>query len=63
MVQTGLDVLIAEDFALLKNKKVGLLCNQASIASDFRHAIERFKEAHQKGRFELKALFGPQHGL
>ncbi|MHB2154770.1 exo-beta-N-acetylmuramidase NamZ family protein [Calditrichota bacterium GD2] len=63
MVQTGLDVLIAENFALLKNKKVGLLCNQASIASDFRHAIERFKEGHQKGRFELKALFGPQHGL
>jgi uncharacterized protein YbbC (DUF1343 family) len=56
--ETGLDVLASESFARLRGKKVGLLCNQASIASDHRHAIDLFR-AH----CELGAIFGPQHGL
>ncbi len=63
MVKTGLDVLISQNFATVKGKQVGLLCNQASIASDYKHAIEWFVKAHQQNIFQLKALFGPQHGL
>ncbi|MCD6374842.1 MAG: DUF1343 domain-containing protein [Caldisericaceae bacterium] len=63
MTLTGLDRLVREEFTILKGKRVGLLCNQASISADYHHAIELFFDAHQKGLFELKALFGPQHGL
>ena len=63
ITQTGLDRLLRNNFSLLKNKRVGLLCNQASIASDYRHAIELFFEAHRQGIFKLTTLFGPQHGL
>lgn len=63
MTLTGLDRLQKEDFSILKGKRVGLLCNQASISADYRHAIELFFDAHRKNLFELKALFGPQHGL
>jgi len=40
-----------------------LVCNQASIAADCRHAIDYFFEAHTGGTLNLKALVGPQHGL
>ncbi|RMI25169.1 MAG: DUF1343 domain-containing protein [Calditrichaeota bacterium] len=62
-VQTGLDCLIAEEFESLRGKRVGLLCNQASIAGDLTHAVDRFYQAHRRGIIRLMALFGPQHGL
>lgn len=62
-VFSGLDILIASEFQILKNKSVGLLCNQASIARDHQHIVDVFKTAHQDGRFELRCLIGPQHGL
>jgi uncharacterized protein YbbC (DUF1343 family) len=62
-VQVGLDVLIATDFAVLHGKRVGVVCNQASIAGDIRHIVDIFYDAYQRKKFELKALFGPQHGL
>jgi uncharacterized protein YbbC (DUF1343 family) len=62
-VESGLDVLTAEKFSPLQSKRVALLCNQASVAADLCHAVDLFSQAHQKKIFELKALFGPQHGL
>jgi len=61
--KTGLDNLIAENFSPLRGHKVGLLCNQASISGEYLHAIQLFYEAHREGKFQLKALFGPQHGI
>ncbi len=63
MVKTGLDHIAEKQFENLKGKNVALLCNQASIASDIRHMITIFREAHDKGILSLKALLGPQHGL
>jgi uncharacterized protein YbbC (DUF1343 family) len=62
-VLTGLDRLVAEDFASLRGKSVGLVCNQASITKDIRHVLELMLERHRRGDFILRAVFGPQHGL
>ena len=62
-IQVGLDVLMATDFAILRGKRVGVVCNQASIAGDIRHIVDIFYNAHQHQKFTLTALFGPQHGL
>lgn len=63
VIKTGLDRLKAKNFSPLQGKRVGLLCNQASIDHRFRHVIDIFREAHQQGQLQLTALFGPQHGI
>ncbi len=60
---SGLDVLEMSEFQPLSGKKVALLCNQASVSKNLEHAIDLFYKAHQRGIFQLKALWGPQHGL
>lgn len=62
-VKTGLDVLVEQQFSIVQKQRVGLLCNQASIASNYTHAIELFFKASQQGILNLATLFGPQHGL
>ncbi len=62
-VQFGLDILLTKKFEMLRGKSVGLVCNQASIASDYRHAVDCFQQAHSEGVIDLKCLIGPQHGL
>ncbi|MEQ1932925.1 MAG: exo-beta-N-acetylmuramidase NamZ domain-containing protein [Fimbriimonadaceae bacterium] len=59
MVLTGLDCLVSRDFDLLRGRNVALLCNQATITRDGRHIFEHILEAH----LQIKAIFGPQHGL
>lgn len=56
----GLDRLVAENFALLKGKKVGFVCNQASVDSHFRHILDLLKASQN---VHIGAVFGPQHGL
>jgi uncharacterized protein YbbC (DUF1343 family) len=59
-VKTGLDVLIAQDFAPLAGKRVGLATNQTGVASDGRRNIDIFAHApHVK----LTAIFSFEHGL
>jgi uncharacterized protein YbbC (DUF1343 family) len=62
-VRTGLDVLTEQDFSYLKGKTIGILCNQASIDSQFRHILDLLFPLHQKGILKIKAVFGPQHGI
>ncbi len=62
-VQTGLDELRARNFDILQGKNVALLCNQASIGRDFRHAVEIFQNGAAGHGFALQAVMGPQHGL
>lgn len=62
-VKSGLDGLTGNRFELLRGRRVALLCNQASIAADLRHATELFYAAHREGSIELIAFLGPQHGL
>ena len=48
------------DSAGLAGRRVGIVCNPASIDSDFRHIADRLAA---DGRLQLGALFGPQHGF
>ena len=59
-VRTGLDVLVAQNFAPLAGMRVGLVTHPAAIDSQLRHAIELFAAAP---KIKLAAIFGPEHGL
>jgi uncharacterized protein YbbC (DUF1343 family) len=56
----GLENLLEERLDLLSGARVGLICNQASVDHNLRHAADLFYE--QKW-FKLTTLFGPQHGI
>ena len=59
-IKLGLEKLLEERTDLLKGVKVGLICNQASVDHGFRHAADLL---HAHPDVELRALFGPQHGI
>ena len=62
-IRTGIDRLVDDEFQQLKGKNVGLVCNQGSIDRGFQYTFDLFRQAHGKGIFRLKSIFGPQHGL
>jgi uncharacterized protein YbbC (DUF1343 family) len=57
-VRLGLDGLLAG--GALRGRRVGLVCNPASIDAAFRHATDKLLTASDVA---LQALFGPQHGF
>lgn len=59
-VRTGLDVLVAQNFAPLAGLRVGLVTHPAAVDSQLRHAIELLSAAP---KVKLTAIFGPEHGL
>src|SRR5512139_4270031 len=59
-VLSGLDVVVSRLPSLLRGRSVGLLCHQASVTSDFRHAAEVVRSIP---RVRLRRLFAPEHGL
>lgn len=59
-MQSGLDVLIDENFKTLAGQRVGLLCNQASIDRRYRHIVDIFLA---ESSVNLTALFAPEHGI
>lgn len=61
-VVNGLDRLLDERGVSdsLQGKRVGLVCNPASVDSRIRHAVDRFSS---RTDFTLAAIFGPQHGF
>ncbi|HEX6324588.1 MAG TPA: DUF1343 domain-containing protein [Vicinamibacterales bacterium] len=56
-IALGTDILFEKD--LLRGRRIGLVCNPASIDAEFRHVIDRAAAAG----VVLGALFGPQHGI
>lgn len=58
-MRTGLEVLAANDFGLLRGKRVGLISNHTSIARDGRRTADVLAAAPG---VTLAALFSPQHG-
>ncbi|HUF24544.1 MAG TPA: DUF1343 domain-containing protein [Vicinamibacterales bacterium] len=56
-IALGTDILFKKD--LLKGRRIGLVCNPASIDAAFRHVIDRAAAAG----VAIGALFGPQHGI
>ena len=59
-VKTGLDRLAADGFSLLYGRRVGLLVHPASVDGRLNHAASLM---HHAPRVDLRALFGPQHGI
>jgi uncharacterized protein YbbC (DUF1343 family)/CubicO group peptidase (beta-lactamase class C family) len=59
-VQSGLDVLRAQEFAPFKGKRVGLVTNHTGRARDGATAIDLFFNAKD---VKLVALFSPEHGI
>ncbi len=59
-IKLGLEKVLNEQKVLLKNLRVGLICNQATVNHQFQHAADLFFEHTD---INLVALFGPQHGI
>lgn len=59
-VKLGLETLLEEQSGLLRGARVGLICNQASVNHKLRHAADLL---YDHPNLELRALFGPQHGI
>jgi len=59
-VQLGVERLLEGERGLLTGQRVGWICNQASVDHYYVHAADLF---HQHSQIDLRALFGPQHGI
>ena len=60
VVELGIDRLLETDRSLVAGRRLGLVCNPASIDGKLRHASDRFTEDRD---MRVVALFGPQHGF
>lgn len=58
-LQTGLEVLMAEDFKRLQGKKIGVVCNHTAVDRKYRHLVDLMVEK----KLDIVALFGPEHGI
>ena len=58
MIELGFERLLAS--GALGGRRVGLVCNPASVDGALRHVVDRFV---QQPGVRLGALFGPQHGF
>lgn len=59
-VQTGLDVLVSQNFKPLKGKRVGLITNHTAITKDGRAITGVFSSS---SGVTLAAIFSPEHGF
>lgn len=60
LVKTGLDLFERNWPRKLEGSRVGLLVHPASVNIRLEHSVNLFGKSR---KFELKALFGPQHGI
>ena len=60
VVRSGLDVLVAQNFAPISGYTIGLVTNQTGIDAQGRRAIDRLAAAPG---VRLAAIFSPEHGL
>jgi uncharacterized protein YbbC (DUF1343 family) len=60
-IRPGIEVLIKDKLSTLAGRRIGLVCNQASVLPDtFAHAADVFRAPSD---IDLTTLFGPQHGI
>ena len=60
MIRTGLDNFLHSPPDSISGHRLGLLCNQASVDRQYRHARGLIQKRHPG---QLTALFSPQHGF
>ncbi|RKX60968.1 MAG: DUF1343 domain-containing protein [Thermodesulfobacteriota bacterium] len=60
-VRTGLEVFLEDPPSWVRGRRLGLLCNQASVDTLLRHSKDLIFSTMLPG--QLKCLFSPQHGL
>jgi len=60
IVTPGIDRLLTTERHLIEGRRVGLVCNPASVDARFQHTADRLFEDPD---ITLAALFGPQHGF
>lgn len=58
-VKSGADVLLEKHLSLLIDKKVGVICNQASVLSNGTHIVDALFDSG----VNVVALFSPEHGI
>jgi uncharacterized protein YbbC (DUF1343 family) len=56
----GIDRLLDADRSLVVGKRVGVVCNPASVDAAFRHTADRLLAEED---LTVAAIFGPQHGF
>ncbi len=59
-IKLGLEVALTNAVSHFGEARIGLICNQASVDHQFRHAADLFFEDPD---INLTTLFGPQHGI
>ncbi len=59
-VLPGLEVLLRDSMALVRNKRVGLITNQTAVSSRGEHAVDLLSRSPG---VRLVALYGPEHGV
>jgi uncharacterized protein YbbC (DUF1343 family) len=59
-VETGIDVLLRENFAPLEGRRVGLITNHTGVD---RSGVSTVRRLHDAPNVTLVALFSPEHGL
>jgi uncharacterized protein YbbC (DUF1343 family) len=59
-ITLGIDRLLGPDRKLVEGRRVGIVCNPASIDARFRHTADRLVE---DPAVTVSAIFGPQHGF
>lgn len=59
-IKLGIEKILSTEISTLRNSRVGLICNQASVNHRFIHAADLF---FQNPDINLTTLFGPQHGI
>jgi len=59
-VTLGIDRLLGADRRLIDGKRVGVVCNPASVDARFAHTADRLAGDRD---VQLTAIFGPQHGF
>lgn len=58
-VLTGIDVLAADNFSVLRGKRVGLVTNHTGLTRDGKRNVD----VMVAGGVDLRALYSPEHGI
>lgn len=63
-LEVGLDLVFSDPYVtMVKGKKIGLITNQTSVNKSLETSVRLFLKEQEKNKFELVALFAPEHGI